>query len=243
MNLNEEYLLGQNEKSSMIEKIKDRNVEIERKETKMSNDRELIDIVIMEDEEKSQLSKITEVEYSHNQFSQEKTTNSYINSNFEPEKLNDQINNKNNYGTSPTHKRTLTNPGVKAPGVHVSSDSLYFTRSNNNSGFENSDFKKEDPEKHQEVQMNLLSKINFNQKKHKNKSRSLDLGFNSLEVVNEGPSFVNYSKNKTFDKNEALRLEEMEPPRDSNFKKSFEKNSEINLMYIFFNFKIKKNNV
>lgn len=212
-NKTKEYILGKNEKTSVLSRLK--NIQASDVNKKIINEKEFIDIIFIEDEKETQseLSKITEVEYSLKHYSHEKFTNSFVNSKIENDKLNDQIIHK--FSTSPTHKRSLTSNKPKQQAVQISSDSLFFTRSNNNSKFEHSDLKIEDKNIEKDFPKNPLGKINFQNVGHRSKSHSLDLGLTFLKKIDAKSEFKNYQKNKTFDNNNQIKFDEKKNQKNS----------------------------
>jgi hypothetical protein len=207
------YLLGNNEKCTIYQSLTNQN----KKNADLENEnKELIDIIFMDEEEKSksELSKITEVDFSNKQFSQDKYTNSIINSNFENEKLNDQINKSSN-------KPFNENPQVEiykqnAALLLSSSESIDFTKSNNNSVRENMDYSLDEKTLNSIMEMNPITKIHLKPKKHKPKSRSLDVHYMKNQNDPNKNQILKFNKHKTEMTNHELKKNKIKFESEAN---------------------------
>lgn len=135
---------------------------------------ELIDIVFVDEASESRpeslLSKITEVECSHKQFSQEKLTNSVPHSAFENDKLPEQL----NWTSKKSSVEALPAPPGSTPFLQASSKSINLTKSNNASvADDRGSFPEEGPSSPGVARR--IAKIKLRPTELRPKSRSLDI--------------------------------------------------------------------
>lgn len=195
--LNTEYLLGTHEKKQAEKKPGEEGALAPALEPAAKDSQELIDIVFMENgsEPKSELSKITEVEYSYKQFSQDKHTNSFLNSNFENDKTTEHVNQTSKKSSVEVPASSVFRRST--PFLQASSKSINLTKSNNVSVIENLNYSLDEPHPNSPVAVKRVTKIKLRPVEHKPKSRSLDIQcLNHLRTSQE-EELAKYRKYKT----------------------------------------------
>ena len=175
--LKTEYILGSNEKTHIVRQLNEKQNNIKSQEMSGNENGELIDIVFVdeepESEPKSELSKITEVEYSYKQLSQDKQTNSFLNSNFENDKYNDHRNHTSKKSSVEIKPCPILRGSTNI--LQASSKSINLTKSNNISVIENLNYSLEEQKPNSPPMMKRVTRIKLKQMEHKSKSRSLDI--------------------------------------------------------------------
>lgn len=191
------YLLGHGEKMQKMDELGQEEKRAQSPELGRNGSRELIDIVFVDDESerKSELSKITEVECSHKQFSQEKLTNSFLNSNFENDKTNEHMNRTSKKSSVEVAPCSLFRKSTQF--LQASSKSINLTKSNNISVIENLNYSLDEKQPNSPVAVKRVARIKLKPIDHKSKSRSLDIQcLNHLRTSHE-EELAKYRKYKT----------------------------------------------